>query len=79
MRRIALLIALLAPLVAQAGAQKYEPLSDSVRAALSSRACSALPTTSGVPPLAGLSGLSIQSITSVAGAGWPVVMPITST
>ena len=35
MRRVALLLACLLPLVAQAGAQKYEPLSASVQAALS--------------------------------------------
>ena len=35
MRRVVLLLACLLPLVAQAGAQKYEPLSASVQAALS--------------------------------------------
>lgn len=35
MRRLALIVALLLPLTASAGAQKYEPLSESVRAALS--------------------------------------------
>ena len=35
MRRLAVLLALLIPAIALAGAQKYEPLSDSVRAALS--------------------------------------------
>ena len=35
MFRLVLIVALLLPLTASAGAQKYEPLSDSVRAALS--------------------------------------------
>ena len=35
MRRLAVFLALLLPAIALAGAQKYEPLSDSVRAALS--------------------------------------------
>ena len=35
MRRLAVLLALLLPAIALAGAQKYEPLSDSIRAALS--------------------------------------------
>ena len=46
MRRLALIVALLLPLTASAGAQKYEPLSESVRAALSRSISDQAPPTS---------------------------------
>ena len=62
MRRLAICFALLAPAIALAGAQKYEPLSDSVRAALSrSIADQAPPKSSFRDPMEAIEWLTVMS------------------